>query len=102
MAISSKTLEWSEGKGGAARELPPLLVGGEGEKGWWWKGRSTWTVSETRPVRPHSPCTYLRMFFVSHRVISKSFCRSQFPHKSVNSSFTITDIKNKLTDLCGN
>ena len=32
----------------------------------------------------------------------KSFCKSRFPHKSVNSSFIITDIKNKLTDLCGN
>ena len=29
-------------------------------------------------------------------------CISQPPHKSVNLSFTITDIKNNLTDLCGN
>jgi len=26
---------------------------------------------------------------------------SQLPHKSVNVSFTTTNIKNKLTDLCG-
>ena len=40
--------------------------------------------------------------FISHKVFLKSFCRSQFPHKSVNLSFIITNIKNKLTDLCGN
>jgi len=37
---------------------------------------------------------------ISHTVFLKSFCRSQLPHKSVNLSFTITNIKNKLTDLC--
>jgi len=33
---------------------------------------------------------------------TKSFCRSQLPPKSVNSSFTITNMKIELTDLCGN
>ena len=33
--------------------------------------------------------------------VQKSFRKSQFPHKSVNLSF-ITDIKNKLKNLCGN
>ena len=28
--------------------------------------------------------------------------RSQFPHKSVDFSFIITNVKNKLPDLCGN
>ena len=32
----------------------------------------------------------------------KSFRESQFPHKSVNLSSIITNIQNKLTDLCGN
>ena len=32
----------------------------------------------------------------------KSFCKSQFPHKSVNLSFIITNIKSQLTDVCGN
>jgi hypothetical protein len=27
--------------------------------------------------------------------------KSQSPHKTVNLSFIITNIKNKLTDLCG-
>ena len=36
-----------------------------------------------------------------HRFSLYSFCKSQFPHKSVNISFSITDIKNKLTDLSG-
>ena len=30
----------------------------------------------------------------------KSFCNSQFPHKSVNSSFISAVIRDKLTDLC--
>ena len=41
--------------------------------------------------------------FISNIYISlKWFCRSQLPHKSVNLSFTITNMQNKLTDLCGN
>ena len=40
--------------------------------------------------------------FVTHKVFSKSLCRSQLPHRSINLSFTITNIENKLTDLCGN
>ena len=48
------------------------------------------------PPRPHSrPPTTPTCF-------KKSFCRIQLPHKSVNVSFTITNIENKLTDLCGN
>jgi len=42
------------------------------------------------------------MKLISHKVFFKSFCRSQVPHNSVNSSFTISNIKNKLTDSCGN
>ena len=34
--------------------------------------------------------------------LTKSFCKSQFPHKSVNLSFIIADINDKLTNLCGN
>jgi len=36
---------------------------------------------------------------ISHKVFLKSFCKSQFPHKSVNLSFTITNIKDMLTEL---
>ena len=32
----------------------------------------------------------------------KSFDKSQFPHKSLDLSFSVTCIKNKLTNLCGN
>ena len=32
----------------------------------------------------------------------KSFCRSQLPHNSVNLSLTMTIMRNKLTNLCGN
>ena len=37
-----------------------------------------------------------------HKVSSRSFYKSQFPPKSVNLSCFITNIKNKLTGLCGN
>ena len=40
--------------------------------------------------------------FIAYKMFLKSLCRSQLPHKSVNLSFTITNIKDKLTDLCGN
>jgi len=39
---------------------------------------------------------------VLSQLFIKSFCRSQLPHRSVNLSFNITDIKNKFTDLYGN
>ena len=39
---------------------------------------------------------------ISQKMFLKSFCSSQLPHKSVDLSLTITNIKNKLTDLCGN
>ena len=38
---------------------------------------------------------------ISQKVFSKSVCRGQLPHRPVNLSFVITNIKNKLTDLCG-
>ena len=55
-------------------------------------GRGT-PISETGP-------TVLRI--ISQKVFLKSFCRGELPYKFVNVSFLITDIKNKLTDLCGN
>ena len=38
----------------------------------------------------------------SHRVFSKLFCKTQFPHKSVNLFFLSVMIKDELTDLCWN
>ena len=40
--------------------------------------------------------------FISQEVFKKLMCKSQLPLKSVKSFFMITDIKNKLTDLCDN
>ena len=40
--------------------------------------------------------------FISQKRSLKSFCKSQFLHKSVNLSFIITSVKNKLTDFGGN
>ena len=39
---------------------------------------------------------------ISQKEFIKAFCKSGSPHKSVNLSFIVTNIKNKLTDLCGN
>ena len=39
---------------------------------------------------------------ISQKVFIKSFCKSQFPHKSVNLFFILVIIKDKLTNLCGN
>ena len=39
---------------------------------------------------------------ISQKVFIKSFCKRSFPQKSVNLSFIITNVENKLTDLCGN
>ena len=36
---------------------------------------------------------------ISQKVFMKSFRKSQFPHKSVNVSLIITNVKNKLTGL---
>ena len=36
---------------------------------------------------------------ILQKVLIKSFCKSQFLSKSANTSFIITDMKNKLTDL---
>ena len=40
--------------------------------------------------------------FISQKVFIRSFCKSQFPHKSVHLSLITTNTKNKLTNLCGN
>jgi len=40
--------------------------------------------------------------FISHKVFSKSFCKSQFPHKSINLFFILVIVKGKLTYLWGN
>ena len=40
--------------------------------------------------------------FISRKVCSKPFRRSQPPPKSVDLSFTMTNAKIRLTDLCGN
>ena len=48
------------------------------------------------------PSNFRFRAFISQKVFLKSFCKNQFPHKSVNLSFSITNVENKLTDLCGN
>jgi len=38
---------------------------------------------------------------LSHTVFLKSFCKSRFPHKSVNLFFILVIVKDKLTDMWG-
>ena len=38
---------------------------------------------------------------ISQKMLIKSFCKSQFPRKSVKLSFIINNIKNQLTVLRG-
>ena len=38
---------------------------------------------------------------ISQKVLTESFCKNQFPYKSVNSFSTFIIIKNELVDLCG-
>ena len=40
--------------------------------------------------------------FISHKLFIKSFCKSQFLHKSVNLFLILVIIKDKFTDLFGN
>ena len=39
---------------------------------------------------------------ISRKAFLKSFCRGQPLHKSVNVSFVITNVKDRLRDLCAN
>ena len=39
--------------------------------------------------------------FISHKVFLKSFCKSQFQHRFVNSFFILVIVKGTLTDLWG-
>ena len=38
---------------------------------------------------------------ISQKVFTTLFCKSQFPNQSVHVSFIIINIRDKLTDLCG-
>ena len=49
-----------------------------------------------------STSTTLAQTFATATPSAAAVSLSQLPHKSVNLSFTITNIKNKLTDLCVN
>ena len=39
--------------------------------------------------------------FISHKVFFKSFCKTQFPHKSVNFFFILVIVKDTLSDFGG-
>ena len=82
----------------------------------WWTGLTPWEFEFSFPgsristfLEPRSKskaqsamALLERLDLISQRVFIKSFSKSQFPLKIVNPLFTITIIKNTLTDLCGN
>ena len=57
--------------------------------------------SRTNPRRAGCalPPSTFHLKIISQKVFVKSFCKSQFPHKFINLSFTTTNIKKKSTDL---
>ena len=61
--------------------------------------RSSGHTLSALPYRSSRTCAY-KVYFTQS--VYKAFFRSQLPHRSVNLLFTITNIKHKLTDLCGN
>ena len=65
--------------------------------------------AKSQPVEP--ACQHARavgnamlppVHVAHHTVFIMSFCKRQFPHKSVNLFFISVIRKDKLTDLCGN
>jgi len=61
-----------------------------------------WTVSRVQIFGASAESAISRAAFISQKLFLESLCKSQFPHKSVNLSFILVNIKNKLTDLRGN
>ena len=53
---------------------------------------------ETHTKRPDPQ----RSKLISQKLLTRSFCKSQLPHTSVNLFFTLVILKDKLTTLCGN
>jgi len=63
----------------------------------------TSTTSAAPPVgATRGQPMYAPLNHISQKVSIKSFCKSQFPHKSVNVFFISVMIKVKLTDSWGN
>ena len=56
---------------------------------------------KSTPLRSEADARKRLLVFISQQVFVKSFCKSQFPHKSVNLSFILVTINDKLTDVCG-
>jgi len=79
------------------------IVGGYGY-GVWGMGfgvRGHMNVEERPCVAPGTAGWCCSRDFISHKVLLKSFCKSQFPHNSVSISFILAIEKIKLTDLWG-
>jgi len=64
------------------------------------RGTVVQTETSPRASNPQTPNPNPQV--LSQKVFITWFCTSQFPHKSVNLSSIITNMKNELTDLCGN
>jgi len=74
--------------------------------------KQAWHVSLFSAVTGHFACASQEMGNrkwwvwsnpddIPQKVLRRSFCTSQFPHKSVNVFFILVIIMDKLTNLCG-
>ena len=58
-----------------------------------------WSLLGQQKMLPACGMGESRSGLISHKVFEKLFCKSQFPHKSVNFFFILVIVKDKLTDL---
>ena len=94
-----------EGEGGGGREKEREGEGGVGafERDGERQREGPRTSGLVSQAEADVDCPWkAKMKVISQKVFIQSFCKSQFPDQSVNLSFVVTNIKNKLTDLCGN
>ena len=62
-----------------------------------WNNEPAGNIDFWRPIP-----RFWRGTFISQNMFIRSFCKSQFPHKSAKISFVLVIIKDMLTDLYGN
>ena len=80
----------------AGGRIPASSGANQGE----WKGRFDPTL-DSPPTKKTAAHLRAQSRVISKKVFTKSFLKSQFPHKSVNLFLILVKMKNRWTDLCG-